>query len=427
MKKLISVFFTCLAVYAYGEGYQVNLQSARQAGMGHTGTGLALGAESMHFNPAGLAYLRGPVDLSAGVSGVAATVKYTDPTDGYTAKTDNPVSTPLYAYAGFRILQDKLVAGVSLTTPYGSTIDWGSDWRGANVVQDISLRAFIIQPTVAVRVVDGLTFGAGLMIGTGSFDLSRAPLPYNLMNLSPDQYPVSLRLKGKAQTVYGYNLGLMYRLCKKWSFGVSYRSKMMAKVDSDDATISYANATAQAALSPMVGPYQNAHFTTELPLPSNFNVGIGYRPSAKWLVAFDLQFVGWKAYKDLAFNFTSPQTNPSVTVKNFRNTVISRLGGQYTFNDWLDLRAGIYFDQSPVPHNLLYPDTPGTNKLGYCAGASFRVLKNLSLDITASYVQGMPITDATCPAPTSVTPTATLSGDYKCHSWTGVFGINCFF
>ena len=42
---------------ASAEGYQINTLSARQNGMGHTGTAMKLGAESMIFNPAGLGFL----------------------------------------------------------------------------------------------------------------------------------------------------------------------------------------------------------------------------------------------------------------------------------------------------------------------------------------------------------------------------------
>lgn len=40
------------ACAAMAEGYQINTLSARQLGMGHTGTALKLGSESMIFNPA---------------------------------------------------------------------------------------------------------------------------------------------------------------------------------------------------------------------------------------------------------------------------------------------------------------------------------------------------------------------------------------
>lgn len=104
MKKVTSFFVACaFAMTAYAEGYQVNLQSAKQTGMGHVGVAMKLGAESMHFNPAALVFNAHTVDLSAGVSGVFANATYKNNTNGIKEKTDNTASTPLYAYAGFKI------------------------------------------------------------------------------------------------------------------------------------------------------------------------------------------------------------------------------------------------------------------------------------------------------------------------------------
>ena len=50
---------------AMAEGYQVNSLSARQNGMGHTGTALHLGAESMIFNPAGLGFMNKDLEFQA--------------------------------------------------------------------------------------------------------------------------------------------------------------------------------------------------------------------------------------------------------------------------------------------------------------------------------------------------------------------------
>lgn len=55
MRKLMIWVLACiLGNSVFAEGYQVNVLSAKQTGMGHVGTGMKLGAESMHFNPAGL-------------------------------------------------------------------------------------------------------------------------------------------------------------------------------------------------------------------------------------------------------------------------------------------------------------------------------------------------------------------------------------
>jgi Long-chain fatty acid transport protein len=167
MKKL-TAFSLALAISGsvFAEGYQVNLLSAKQSAMGHVGTGMKLGAESMHFNPAGMAFMDKTADFSVGGSAVfsKASYKFND----YKANSDNSPSTPMYAYAGFRIY-DNLKGGFSLTTPYGSGMNWGKEWAGAALVQDIEMKSFSFQPTISWKITDNLSVGAGLMIMKGNF------------------------------------------------------------------------------------------------------------------------------------------------------------------------------------------------------------------------------------------------------------------
>ncbi len=59
MKKfLIVALAVTMSLPVLAEGYQINTLSARQLGMGHTGTALKLGSESMIFNPAALGFFR---------------------------------------------------------------------------------------------------------------------------------------------------------------------------------------------------------------------------------------------------------------------------------------------------------------------------------------------------------------------------------
>lgn len=173
MKQIIALASLALLPFSQvaAEGFQVNAQSTKQAGMGHMGAALKLGAESMHFNPAGLVYMNNAVELSAGVSGVFAYAKCQ--TGNETYKTDNTPSTPLYINAGFKIY-DNLAAGIMINTPYGSSINWGNDWAGAHLVQDIALKAFNVQPTISWKIMDRLSVGAGLMMEFGNITLNRA-------------------------------------------------------------------------------------------------------------------------------------------------------------------------------------------------------------------------------------------------------------
>lgn len=442
MRKLIAL--ACLSAlpftYAAAEGFQVNAQSTKQAGMGHVGAAMKLGAESMHFNPAGLAFMDKTVDLSAGVSGVFSHASYSK--DGYEQKTDNTPSTPLYLYAGFKIY-DNLAAGVMLNTPYGSSITWGDNWKGAHLVQEMSLKAFNIQPTLSWRITDKLSIGAGLMMEFGNVKMNRALIgpgeltymadfmvnslsasmpPELIQGILPVLQPImqemavydessaaSVALKGDAGVRFGFNVGAMYDINEHFTVGVSYRSKVTARVEEGDIELKYANEqhftslinqinTLIAAVPGLplpssgisIPPLNTGTFSAELPLPSNLNVGVTYMPNKDWTISGEVQFVGWGAYDALNIEFAPSSLSPYNlnAPKNYKNTRIYRLGAQYAATDRLDVRLGAYFDESPVKDEYLNPETPSLNKLGITAGCSFRPMKNLSVDFSFSYVTG---------------------------------------
>ncbi len=315
------------------EGYQLNSQSARQLGMGHLGTALKLGGESMLFNPAGLSFMNGKVDVSLGATAIFSKVTYTDVAGTWTTQTDNPMGTPLFGYVGFR-LTEKLFAGISITNPAGNSLYWPENWRGSHLAQNISLKAFSVQPTLSYKFSDKFSVGAGLMVDFGSFEMNKGllpvgglngylaspvfPAPYKaIINGASGMTPISLNIQGDASTAVGFNVGILYSPNDAWSFGVSYRSKVMMKVKEGVASVSYATpelATLVTALSTQGSPLYNPsiaaaaslegqNFTAELPIPSNLNIGAAYKVNKKLLLSAELQYVGWKAYDTLIFKF----------------------------------------------------------------------------------------------------------------------------
>ena len=447
MKRLvIAVLASILSMTVFAEGYQVNLLSTKQTGMGHVGTGMKLGAESMHFNPAGLVFLRTNMDFSLGISAIMAKAKYSY--DGYSAKTDNPVGTPLYAYAGFKIY-DNLAAGISLTTPYGNSLKWPKNWAGAGLIQDISLKSYVIQPTLSYKITDRLSIGVGLQLAWGNVNLSRAlmgasdlqgigtkfesllPLlagvPSNIIPDADKQAmqemvalmkgtevpPAYARLEGNAHMRVGFNVGIMYDICDKVTVGLSYRSKIKMRVKEGEASLNYANRRIEdlfanmedllAKYGPMLNQlpgvttpnisipkYDEGTFHAELPLPSNTTLGVSYRPTDRWELALDLQYVGWNAYDSLNVYFNEAELGiaPIKAEKDYKNSMTYRIGASYKTTDRLVLRAGVYYDQSPIRKKLYNPETPGMDKLGLSAGLTFEPYKGLQFDVAFLYIQG---------------------------------------
>lgn len=452
MKKFFfSLFVSVLVAPVFAEGYQVNVLSAKQTGMGHVGAGMKLGAESMHFNPAGLVFLNHAVDLSVGVSGVMAKAKYT--CGDYTAKTDNPVSTPMYAYAGFKIY-DNFAVGISLTTPYGSSLKWPKDWKGAHLIQDISLKSFVLQPTFSYKITDKLSIGAGLMLAVGNVNLSRALMSAGGFQVlgsvieANDKLPAETKaqlvgvirnnkgivpayatLDGDANVRAGFNVGVMYDVCDKWTLGVSYRSKIAMKVKEGKAELDYANPAIQqlfGLLSQMgvttAPKMDQGTFRSGLPLPSNTTLGVSYRPNDRWELALDLQYVGWSAYDSLnvVFNEAVLKIEDIKAEKNYKNTMIYRMGAKYVATERLDVRAGVYVDQSPIRGNLYNPETPGMTKLGLSTGLSFEPYKNLQVDFAFLYIQGLGKDGS---YPDVYSPDGQFSGRYESNAYTVSLGL----
>ncbi|MGV8828797.1 MAG: OmpP1/FadL family transporter [Breznakibacter sp.] len=397
MKKISSLLMTlALSTSLYAEGYQVNLQSTKQTGMGHVGSALKLGAESMHFNPGALGFLDSHMDFSVGMAGVFSKAEYND-NKGYKASTDNSVSTPLYGYAAFSIY-DNLKAGIGVTTPYGSSMNWGKTWAGGHLVQDISLKAFVVQPTLAYRITPKLSIGGGLMIAKGNVELSRSIIPVGFLVNIPgfgeaykDVVPVSATLNGNSDVALGYNLGVLYDISDKWSVGISYRSKMKMKVAEGEAELIYASESIKALVGGMVPPLDQGTFKAELPLPANLNIGIAFKATEKMLLSVEYQGVNWEAYDKLSLKFTENVLNGySIEAdKNYNYAYAIRLGGEYAVTERFDARAGFYVDTTPVDKANYNPETPGMTKLGLSAGFSFRPTKNFSIDAAFLAILGM--------------------------------------
>ena len=377
MKKCIFMYILSLVcIAAVAEGYQVNLQGQKNTAMGHTGTGLLLGASSIHFNPGALGFINKNLELSLGGNTVFTNASYSKIGSDYQAETDNPIGTPFYFYAAKR-LNEKMVLGLGVTTPFGNSLAWEDDWAGRYLIQDISLRAIITQPTISYKLTDKLGIGIGAMIVYGGVELNRA-LPVE-----------SKKEKGKVNmegsTIsFGFNAGAFYQVSDKLTLGVNYRSKVKMEMDGGDA-----NFTVPTALSTYF-PAKNK-FDAELPLPANLAFGAGLNLGEKMTLAVDLQYVFWSAYEELVFDF---ETNTDLLAdsqnpRKYENTMIYRLGLQYDHSEKLILRAGAYYDETPIADDYLNPETPGMNKIGLSAGGSYFLSHKLSLDISLLFIKGL--------------------------------------
>ena len=376
------------------EGYAVNVQGAKQTGMGHVGVAINWDASSMQFNPGALATIDAKYSLAMGGSLIWTKTEFTS-SDYENNATDNPINTPFYLYGSAK-LNDKLAVGLAVYTPFGSSNMWGDNWAGKYLVQDISMKAVYIQPTVSYKVNDWMSIGAGLNIVYGEFELNKA---FAIQNPADGSTLADGSANLSGNTIkYGYIIGIFLQPNDKLNIGISYRSQVDIELDDSEGEGEFTYPSSidgipDAMTQALIAGYKAAgatdgSFTATLPLPASLNVGFAYQIDEKWLVSADLNFVEWSVYKNLEFVSEDAAALNSLNKRNWDDAMTYRVGAQYTANEKLDLRAGFYYDETPVQDNYYAPETPGANKIGVTVGASYKLSDKFSLDAAILYAIG---------------------------------------
>ncbi|MFU8842620.1 MAG: OmpP1/FadL family transporter [Bacteroidales bacterium] len=367
---IIALLLGFIAYQIQAGGYQVRLQGQKQTGVGLIGTPFAYGASSIFFNPGSLSFMKDKYSFSGGVSTIFSHAAFQAQNSDYTAATDNPTGTPFYFYGAGKI-KNNLAIGIGVYTPYGSSTKWDDDWMGRYLIREISLQTIFIQPTLAYNFNDKIGFGAGLTIATGSVDLKRSvPAPVN----------GQFSMNGNT-TAYGFNAGIYVTPFDRLKIGVSYRSEINMKIEDGEASFTQIPSSVVQYFPEMTS------FSAELPLPANLDAGIAYDITEKFTLAVEMSLVFWSAYDSLNIDFAdnNERLEDSPNPRDYKNSLIGRIGGEYRINEKFTARAGFYYDPSPASEKYFTPETITLNTLAFTLGLSYMPVEGLSIDL--SYLQ----------------------------------------
>ena len=366
--------FALAGAVTYAGGYRVGVQGQRALAMGHTGVAVVNSAELGFFNPAGLVHLENKLTISAGVSAVFSDVAWQNSDTGESARTDNPAGTPFYFNASYK-LNENLALGLSVYTPYGSTVEWEDDWAGSHLVNNIQLQAIYIQPLISYKIADFVSIGGGPIFVTGSVNFNRN-LTRTLSDINGNRANVTIDASGVNE--WGWSVGGLFTFTEALRLGVNYRSEIIMNAEGGEADFENIPNTPLA-------PFADTTFDAALPLPAELTVGVSYELNDKWLFAFDFNRAFWNVYESLDITFAN-----GVVSKNpraYEDSNIWRFGAQYTATDKLTLRAGYYYDESPVQPGYFAPETPRNDSMGFTAGLSLDVTSRLAIDASFAYIR----------------------------------------
>lgn len=371
--SLCFLLFFYLSTNLYSQGFQVNFQGQKQQGMGGAGTGLCIDAAAVFFNPGALSYLK-KNEVNAAITPIFSNVLFEEDGTNEIGRTNSPVGTPFSFYINYKHKDSSKVAfGLGVYTPFGSTVSYEDGWVGRYALKRLQLKSIFIQPSISYKVTDEIGIGIGLAFVTGGVNLQK-----NIPVQGTDGKDGLAELSGSANG-FGYNVGLYAQPNEKWSFGITYRSQIDMKVTNGEAIF-----TVPSSLD---ANFPDGKFSSSLPLPKVVSIGAGYKLKEKWQFALDVNYVGWKAYDTLAFDYEENTTSlvDTKSARNYKNIMAVRAGASYALNDMFTFRLGLAYGLTPVQDGYVTPETPDANRLNYTAGLSAVFGEHFGMDVSIFY------------------------------------------
>lgn len=367
------VLFLFVPLYAFGNGFYIYEQGAKAVGMGGAFVAQADDPSAVFYNPAGISQLKG-TQIMAGISPImpSSTFESDGATPlgaaGRTWDAEDHTWVIPHFYVTHK-LNDKISFALGSYSNFGLGTEWPDDFEGKFITGagKAFIRTVTISPIMSYEPIKGLSFGAGPTYRHIDISLRNKLL----FGADPATSPTGTsRLDGNDWD-WGYVVGVRYQITPSLSAGASYLSEVTHDLHSGVSKVNYPN-----------GITSRQGASAKLTLPATASFGLAYKFSALTLEA-DAQWTEWSSYEKLRVELEDGRSMESR--KNWHNTWTLRFGGQYALNKYVDLRAGVVWDETPIPRETLDPLVPSGNRWLYCAGLGIN-LGNLTFDLAYNYL-----------------------------------------
>ncbi|WP_082889214.1 OmpP1/FadL family transporter [Methylovorus sp. MM2] len=345
------------------------------SGLGNAYAGAAASAEdasTIYFNPAGMTYLGDKQAVvavhamlpSGGFQNTGSVAAFGKPLGNENEEANGAQLLPPTAYYAMRISPDVHI-GIGFTSPFGLKTDYDKEWIGRYQTVQTELLTFNINPSIAYKVNDVLSIGAGLSAMYAKAELTRAVN----FGIPADG---GIKVEGDDWS-YGYNFGAMLQVTPNDRIGLAYRSKIEQQLKGD---ITFSRPTGIPAV---VAP--DSKGSADITLPESIMLSSMDHIAEKWDLLTDITWTRWSRFKDLTVQrdnggilFSAPQ--------NWQNTMRYSIGANYQYNPNIKLRIGAAYDESTLKDdNARTARIPDNDRKWLTIGANYKISESTKLDI----------------------------------------------
>ena len=356
------------------------------------------GADASWTNPAGMTGIDRQ-HLLSGLQFIVPSVKFNSNSvrnDAVLPSRLGPVSgdnggnaaeiAPVPSFFYVRPLSDRLRFGFSSTAPLGGGMDYGKDFVGRYAIRDVTLAGVALTPSLAYRVTDKLSLGAGVSAVYTTLEQSIA-----IRQGAPDP-ALDGRVKFENLDDWGFQaiLGLTYAFTDKLLLGVVYRSQSDTDLKGD------------VKFEGLRNPQLAALLPTDVKIswtnPQWIEAGLRYRLDDKTQLYANAGWQEWSKFSDNELSFRDDRV--VVSDRNWDDTWHAGIAAVRALSPKSVVSVGVAYESSPVKDRYRTLDFPvdeqwklsaaygwkHNDSLAFSAGATLIFVGDAPLEQTAQRV-----------------------------------------
>lgn len=387
--KITGLMACFIVTQAHAEGFSIYEFGPRGLALGNSTMAGKADPSVMATNPALITKLKGR-QMQVGFSTISPSGKAAfDERYGFWPDVEVEKKTWFAPSAYYtHQINDDWYFGIGQFSRFGVGFEYPDNWAGRYSSYMAGLVTGSVNANLAWRANEQLSLSAGLEVMYVTLDLKRK-MPLTLPGLGRVNFfgtspQVDVAIKKADDIAFGFNAALHYQINEQWGVGLLYRAPVHVEAVGKGH---FQVENVPAAYYPLLAAYNNTTYKSKgtVMMPESISGGIAWSPRSDLTVEAGATWTRWSRFDRLEILTHMGQGVTSNSPKDWDDAWRFNVGVEYEALDWLTLRAGYVFDQSPMTE--AYEDylVPSDDRNIYSIGAGFK-WGQWTADIAYAYV-----------------------------------------
>lgn len=365
---------------AFAAGFGIFEQGTKAMGMAGAFTAQADDGSAMFHNVAGIAFIDETL-LQAGLTLITPEKSEFEganpfPGVGVRAEQEDLLFYPPHLYY-VKPLNDRVRFGFAVNAPFGLETEWKDrdTFPGRFISARAKLETLDLNPGFAIKLCDTASVGLGVVLRNARVGLSRNVPLINPFTFTPIDV-AEVELESDFERGWGFTAGFLHKPSSRFSWGVSYRSRVQVDFggDAEFTQIPTGNAGLDALVRTQIPFDAEIPVRTAVEMPDMASVGFAFGITSGFLVEVDANWTGWSSFGEIDLTFPENPRFSQTIPEDYEDVWNYRLGLRLDVGSG-QLRFGYVYDESPQPDETVGPLLPDANRdgitIGYGLGKRF--------------------------------------------------------